>query len=173
MSPVDKMAIKEQALLGKLSQAEYREAQIRLYGITDPQDIQRGVQALEEEDNDVLFFEGVRETLLTLKEQGFLLGIVTDTAFPVHVKLDWLERGGFGHVWDTFISSNELGIHKPDPGIYQAALQQLGLEASQAVFVGHMASELEGADRLGSKPLPLITRRLPSPISISIASLTR
>lgn len=149
VSPAEKNALKERSLVGQVDQEQYREALIRLYGITKPEQIQRGVQILEEEDHEIHFFQGVKETLHLLKEKGFRLGIVTDSRFPVSVKLGWLEKGGFGNVWDTVISSNELGIHKPDPKIYQAALNQLGLNAGQAAFVGHAASELTGAKAAG------------------------
>jgi len=108
---------------------------------------------LEEEDNDIKFFKGVCRTLIDLKNKGYLLGIVTDTANPVHTKLKWFERGGFGHVWDSIISSKELGVRKPDPAIYLAALQQLGLPAEQVAFVGHKASELDGARAVGLKTI--------------------
>jgi putative hydrolase of the HAD superfamily len=101
--------------------------------------------------HDISHFEGVRETLEKLKERKFYLGIVTDTAQPLFVKLGKLERGGFGHVWDAIISSQEVGVQKPDPKIYQYALQQLSLKSSQAVFVGHKTSELEGARYVGMK----------------------
>jgi putative hydrolase of the HAD superfamily len=149
ISLAQKSELKELSLTGRITQEEYREAHIRLYGITQPEIIQRGKQAIEAEDHDIRFFEGVRETLLRLKERGFLLGIVTDTAFPVSVKLQWLEQGGFGAVWDTIISSNEIGIHKPDPAIYQAALSQLGVTAEQAAFVGHLKTEIDGAKASG------------------------
>jgi putative hydrolase of the HAD superfamily len=147
--PIQKLEIKEQALIGRLSQEEYREAHIRLYGITQADMIERGVRAIEEEDNDIRFFDGVRDTLVQLKKRGFLLGIVTDTAFPVSVKLQWLEQGGFGSVWDTIISSNEVGIRKPAPEIYQAALRQVGVAPHQAAFVGHMGAEIDGAKATG------------------------
>ena len=41
------------------------------------------------------------------------------------------------------------GHASPTPLYYQAALQQLGLTADQAVFVGHRASELAGAKTVG------------------------
>jgi putative hydrolase of the HAD superfamily len=149
VSSDQKFKIKEQALIGRMSQDEYREAHIRLYGITQPEIIERGKNAIEQEDNDIHFFDGVRETLAELKNRGFLLAIVTDTAFPVSVKLGWLEQGGFGSVWDAVISSNEIGIHKPDPEIYWTALRQLGVLPGQAAFVGHMGSELDGAKATG------------------------
>lgn len=79
------------------------------------------------------------------------MGIVTDTAASVHTKLKWFEKGGFGDVWDTIISSREMGVRKPHPQMYQAALQQLGVRADQAIFVGHKASELDGARAVGLK----------------------
>jgi len=105
-----------------------------------------------DEDN-VQFFEGVRETLIALKEKGYLLGIVTDTANPLHAKLKWFERGGFGFVWDAIVSSMDIGVRKPAPKIYRAALEQLGVTVDQAVFLGHKKSELEGAKAIGMKTI--------------------
>jgi HAD superfamily hydrolase (TIGR01509 family) len=124
-----------------------------MYGITRPEQLARGKQALIDDDANVAFFEGVPETLLALKERGFLLGIVTDTANSISAKLSWFERGGFGHVWDSIISSMDIGTRKPDPRIYQAALQQLGLTPDQAVFVGHRVSELAGARAVGMQTI--------------------
>lgn len=148
-----KEELKKQAFNGSISRAQYQQAFLRMYGITDPELVGRGCWAMEEDDNEIQFFKGVPETLQSLKEKGFMLGIVTDTANPIHVKLNWFERGGFGHVWDSIISSQEIGVQKPDPRIYAAALQQLGLTAGQAVFVGHNPVELEGAQGMGMKTI--------------------
>lgn len=145
--------LSQHAYQGKITQVQYREALLRHYGVTQPEHIQQGLQILEEDDNDIYFFDGVQKTLADLKAQGYLLGIVTDTASTVYKKLIWFEKGGFGDVWDTIISSRELGVKKPHPKMYQAALQQLGLDAEQAVFVGHKASELEGARAVGMKTI--------------------
>jgi putative hydrolase of the HAD superfamily len=144
-----KKAIQSQAYRGKLTHEEYREAMVGIYGLTQPNLVERGKQALIADDGNVSFFEGVPETLLELKRQGYLLGIVTDTANSISAKLKWFERGGFGHVWDSIISSMDIGTRKPDPKIYQAVLQQLGLSPDQAIFVGHKPSELDGARAVG------------------------
>jgi HAD superfamily hydrolase (TIGR01509 family) len=144
-----KKAIEYQAYRGQITHEEYREAVVGIYGLTQPEQVARGKQALIEDDSNVAFFEGVPETLCALKKQGFLLGIVTDTANSISSKLSWFERGGFGHVWDSIISSIDIGARKPDPRIYHAALQQLGLTADQVVFIGHRASELAGARAVG------------------------
>ena len=103
------------------------------------------------DDNNIEVIKGVPETLKRLKEAGFLLAIVTDTAVPLHTKLAWFERGGFGDVWDSVISSKELGTQKPDQRIFNAALKQLGVTIEQAVFVGHSPEELDGAQAMGMK----------------------
>jgi putative hydrolase of the HAD superfamily len=115
--------------------------------------IERGKEIMDLDDNNIVFFEGVAETLKKLKENGFMLAIITDTAMPLHVKLGWFERGGFGDVWDSIISSADLGVQKPDPSIYLAALQQLGLAVEQAVFIAHLPEELEGAHAIGMKTI--------------------
>jgi FMN phosphatase YigB (HAD superfamily) len=144
-----KKSIEFQAYRGEITHDEYREAVVSIYGVTQPEHVARGKQALIDDDSNVAFFEGVSETLCALKEQGFLLGIITDTANSISSKLSWFERGGFGHVWDSIISSMDIGTRKPDAKMYHAALQQLGVTADQAVFVGHRASELAGARAVG------------------------
>ena len=144
----EKEAIEYKAYRGEITHEEYREAIVRMYS-TQPEQVARGKQTLIDDDANVEFFEGVPETLLALKDQGYLLAIVTDTANPISAKLGWFERGGFGHVWDAIVSSMEVGVRKPDPKIYHAVLQQLGLTPDQAAFVGHRTTELDGARSVG------------------------
>ena len=141
--------LKTMAMIGKIVRQTYRDEVLRSYGIHSEDELPRGRQVLEEEDADVSFFDGVKETLLALKKRGFLLGVVTDTYHPTTVKLGWLERAGIGHVWDVFVSSCEVGVRKPDPRIYRMALDELGIEPEEAAFVGHKASELQGAKVVG------------------------
>jgi putative hydrolase of the HAD superfamily len=148
-----KKVIEYKAYRGEINHDEYREAIVGLYGITQPELVARGKQALIDDDANITFFDGVPETLHALKEQGYLLAIITDTANPISSKLSWFERGGFGHVWDAIISSMDMGVRKPDPKLYHAALSQLGLTANQAIFVGHRASELAGARAVGMKTI--------------------
>ena len=141
--------LKADAFRGAMSHESYREALVRFCGVEASERVREGIRILEEEGNNVRFFEGVRDTLAMLKQRGFLLGIVTDTAHSVSTKLSWFESAGIGHVWDAFVSSSEVGVCKPDPRIYHAALRQLGSLPCEAVFVGHKASELEGAKGVG------------------------
>lgn len=137
------------AYTGQIGHEEFHLGYLRLLGVTDPDEVKRGMKILAEENIEVEFFEGVKETLFALKEAGYLLGIITNTANSISNKLSWFESGGFGNVWDSIISSMEIGVVKPYPEIYHAALQQLELAPDEAVFVGHKISELDGARAAG------------------------
>jgi putative hydrolase of the HAD superfamily len=146
-------ALKRRAYHGLITQDEYREAILHLYGLNDPALIELGKHLMDRDDNNVEFFKGVPDTLKKLKEKGYMLGIITDTSIPTHVKLSWFEQGGFGDVWDSIISSKELGCQKPDPRIYRAALDQIGLSPDRSIFVGHDPHELQGAKSVGMKTI--------------------
>jgi HAD superfamily hydrolase (TIGR01549 family)/HAD superfamily hydrolase (TIGR01509 family) len=150
---IEKTTLTKLAFQGQINQDQYREAILRMYGVSQLAQIELGKRILDEDDQDIQFYEGVPQTLSALKEKGYLLGVITDTANPLHVKLSWFEKGGFGNVWDSLISSKEIGVCKPDPKIYEAALKQLGVQPNQAVFVGHRASELDGAKAMGMQTI--------------------
>lgn len=143
--------LKELAFSGKMRRHDLYDRILRMYGITDAIQIADGIDAMRMDDNAVEIFEGVPETILRMKGMGFYLGIITDTAMAFSKKLAWFEQRGFGHVWDSVISSKEVGVRKPSPLLYRMALKQVGLQAGEAVFVGHKATELEGARKVGMK----------------------
>ena len=142
-------SLRDSAYRGELNQEQFRRALLGMYGVIESGAVEQGMRAIEQDDQSVSIIDGVAETLASLKARGYLLGIITDTGVPIHAKLAWFARAGFGHIWDCFISSRELGIQKPDARIYQAALRQLGLSPDQAAFVGHARSELDGARAVG------------------------
>jgi HAD superfamily hydrolase (TIGR01509 family) len=143
--------LRHQAFVGQITFEQYKTAVLNLYGITDPNLVSQAIQKSIKEKDKIRFFSDTLETLNILKNQNLYLGIVTDTAQPLHVKINKLERGGIGNLWDSITPSIEVGVQKPDKKIYQLALQQLGVTSDQAIFVGHKASELEGARNAGLK----------------------
>jgi putative hydrolase of the HAD superfamily len=76
---------------------------------------------------------GVTATLGAFHNHGFKLGVVTNGMPTQHVKLDAL---GIVSMMSAIVVSEELGIKKPDPQIFQTALNQLAVAASEAVFIG-------------------------------------
>jgi len=149
----EQLRLKDLAFSGQISRQEYYGRILGLYGITNPQDIEEGIKAMRLDENLVEILDGVPETIIKLKERGFLLGIITDTALPFSKKLNWFDHYGFGHVWDSIISSKELGERKPSRLLYESAMTQVGICAADAVFVGHKATELEGARAVGMKTI--------------------
>ena len=51
--------------------------------------------------------------------------------------------------FDTLIISAEVGLMKPDPRIFQIALQSLGVQPAEAVFVDDFPHNVEGARAVG------------------------
>ncbi len=62
----------------------------------------------------------------------------------------WLEdRWHALDAFDVIIASAEVGLMKPDPGIYRLALERLGVHASEAVFVDDMPANVDAARAVG------------------------
>lgn len=149
----ERARLKDLAFSGQMGRHEYYEKVLSLYGIDDPLLLDEGMQAMSLDDNTVEILNGVPETINHLKEKGYILGIITDTALPISKKLNWFDQSGFGGLWDVFISSKELGVRKPDPAMYEKAIRQVGICPSDAVFVGHKITELDGAHAVGMKTI--------------------
>jgi len=56
-----------------------------------------------------------------------------------------LKKVGMADLTDIMSCSTSRGVHKPDPAIDAHAFHQAGLSPGEAVFVGHLGTELEGA----------------------------
>jgi putative hydrolase of the HAD superfamily len=90
---------------------------------------------------------GAVETLRRLREDGYLVGLITVCSEDIETL--WPESA-FAGLFDAEIFSSRIGISKPDPRIYLACCEALGVEPGEAVFVGDGANdELEGARRVG------------------------
>ncbi|MCS7260033.1 MAG: HAD family phosphatase [Anaerolineae bacterium] len=59
------------------------------------------------------------------------------------------ERFRLHEVVDTFIISSEEGVAKPDPRIYQVALQRLDVRPDEAIFVDDFPENVATAQQLG------------------------
>jgi len=104
---------------------------------------------------------GAVDTLRTLKARGFRVGLITVCTEDVeHL---WPETE-FAGLFDAEIFSSSFGASKPDPRIYLACCEQLGVEPGEAVFVGDGANdELAGARRVGMEAI-LIHRAGEDPV---------
>ncbi len=79
-----------------------------------------------------------------LHGMGLRLGVVSNGPSTTH---DLLSQNGLLPFLDTVVTSQELGIQKPDPAIFVLALERLGVVAREALFVG----DLYDVDILGAR----------------------
>jgi putative hydrolase of the HAD superfamily len=58
------------------------------------------------------------------------------------------DHWGIADTFDELIISAEVGVTKPDPGIYHLALERLGVEPEEAVFVDDFKENIDAARAL-------------------------
>jgi putative hydrolase of the HAD superfamily len=96
-------------------------------------------------------YPDVTPALTGLRDRGLTLIAVSnwDYALP-----RVLERCGLDGLLDATVTSAGTGSRKPDPGIFQAALELAGCEPGEALHVGDTAEEdVMGARAAGIRPL--------------------
>jgi FMN phosphatase YigB (HAD superfamily) len=100
---------------------------------------------------------GSREGLQSLADAGVRLGIISNADGMMGPRLEQLELcqvgPGMGVEIECVVDSGNVGVMKPDPRIFQAAIDLLGLEPDQVWYVGDMpAIDVVGARRAGIRP---------------------
>src|SRR5664279_2901355 len=82
-----------------------------------------------------------------IKARGLKTAILSNMPFDLlgelRRKFDWLDE------FDVQIWSCELGVVKPDAGIYHACLSALGCDAARALFFDDRPRNVDGARRVG------------------------
>lgn len=56
-------------------------------------------------------------------------------------------------LFDVVVQSSEVGFRKPDPEIYHIACQELGIEASEAVYLDDLGVNLKPARAMGMRTI--------------------
>jgi putative hydrolase of the HAD superfamily len=86
----------------------------------------------------------------SLRSRGLKLGLVSNAFDPPWLLHEDLERMGLAKRLDTAVFSSEVGRRKPDPLIFETALERLGVERERTLFVGDRRYEdVRGASELG------------------------
>ena len=89
----------------------------------------------------------------------YKLGIVSNFAIPECV-LTLLCKHGLDGFFDVVVVSGAVNVRKPSPEIFRKALEALGVDAEEAVFVGDTVdADVAGAKSLGMKTV-YIERRV-------------
>jgi putative hydrolase of the HAD superfamily len=100
-----------------------------------PSDVDRFVAGFVADWNTgVRYRSGVPELLAGLAGR-YRLAVVSNTHEPDLVP-GHLAAMGVAHLFDTVVTSVEVGRRKPHPAVYAAALDRLGIGPDEAAFVG-------------------------------------
>ena len=92
----------------------------------------------------------MKTTLARLHQSGLALTALTDSEYSSAVLTERLERIGLGGLFESVISSIDLGHTRPEAECYHAAIASMRVGvARQTAFVGHDSEELSGAADVG------------------------
>jgi putative hydrolase of the HAD superfamily len=94
----------------------------------------------------VVVYDDTIPTLAALREEGIRTAIVSNCNRGTR---ETVERLGLDAAVDAVVLSCELRAAKPDPRIYQAALDELGVQAADAIFVDDQTAYCDGARAVG------------------------
>jgi epoxide hydrolase-like predicted phosphatase len=90
----------------------------------------------------------VVERVLELRRDGYKTALITNNVREG--SRFWRELVPIDELFDVVIDSSEVGLRKPNPAIYQLALERLGgVDPARAVFLDDVESNVEGARRAG------------------------
>jgi|SRR6185503_7683838 len=64
---------------------------------------------------------------------------------------NYILREKFDDAFEYMVISSEVGAAKPDPKIFQIALEQLQVRANEAVFVDDFIENIEACEKVGMK----------------------
>ncbi|MHC4092464.1 MAG: HAD family hydrolase [Planctomycetota bacterium] len=93
---------------------------------------------------------GVHEMLRRVHAAGYTIGLVSNTFMLSQVMDEDLDAEGLLDYFACRIYSCDVGLMKPHPRIFEAALQRLGVPASETMFVGDLIDvDIKGAKRVG------------------------
>ncbi len=101
--------------------------------------------------------DGAPEVLSSLKTQGFRMAVICNTGrTPGKVLRIILERLGMGQYLSVQTYSDEIGLRKPRPEIFQHTLAELGVQPSEALHIGDtLAADVAGANGVGMRAVHL------------------
>lgn len=125
---------------------EYFAALLRSQGIAERVESRAGELFSAYWLRGIIPYPETEPVLRWFREHGFLTGVISDT-FP-SLRLT-IEAAGLGQYFDCYVCSDLVGTMKPDPRMYQTALDALGVCAEESLYADDYGVEADGARALG------------------------
>ncbi len=130
--------------------ARHEEIVLREAGIEATEELIKGLLGkMMNIDMNLVLFDDVIPSLTSLKEKGLTLGLISNDDRDLRPLCDEL---GLSSLLEVVVTSRDAGKPKPQPEIFQEALRQAGVEASEAMYVGDQYKvDVVGAEQTGIK----------------------
>jgi putative hydrolase of the HAD superfamily len=96
-------------------------------------------------------YDDVAPAFRRIRDRGIKVGLISNWDRRLAKIFDGL---GLSSFVDTVVSSADVGLRKPDPRIFELALERLEVGAAQAAHVGdHYYADIVGAGAVGMLPV--------------------
>ncbi len=90
------------------------------------------------------------DTLKTLKDFGYQLGIIANTPYYKEVMEECLDEAGIADLFDVMVFSYDQHVAKPKKEIFTYALEQIKCRGEEAIMVGDsLFADMAPASKLG------------------------
>ena len=130
--------INEEIDLGKINQAHFFDKLAQKINIP-------AVDIKAEMDQILIVNKPLVKLIETLKQQ-YKVAMLSNTGPG---ELDIMERDGIADLFDVIIASYKVGITKPNPGIFQKAIDILAVKANECLFIDDRLVNIEAAEKVG------------------------
>lgn len=97
-----------------------------------------------------VLFDTTKQTLQELQQQGYRIGIISDTWPSSEIQL---QEAGIAQYFDCMTFSFQYGVLKPDAKLYEDALHKMGLPAEETLFLDDLPKNLYKAEQYGILPI--------------------
>ncbi len=130
--------------------ARYQEIVLKEAGIETSEQLIRGILSKMQQFNmKLVLYDDVVPALTDLKSRGLTLGLISNVE---HAITSLCEELGLVSLLQVIVTSQDVGFNKPQPEIFQEALRQAKVQASEAMYVGDQYQiDVVGANKVGMK----------------------
>jgi putative hydrolase of the HAD superfamily len=140
--------------LEELDQAQLLRESLSTIGFDLPDDVIEHIVHLDHSaySNSLRLEPDMLAKLEEIRRPGYRMGLVSNISLRANLMKQDIEDLGLAPLLDATVFSSEVGVRKPDPRIFQEALNRLGADPATTVFVGdRLLDDVNGAHSVGMR----------------------